>query len=134
MTILFRAMIEDVDGKPKVGPAATMLGVRAGQKVPPADVIAVLESDKVEPGYGLSVAPQDPLNLPIFRRPSEIGGGTGKFPVWFLDSDDLPAELEFFFDRPPTHGLIQPSGRMTLQEFQLALEMTRELWTKYNPG
>ena len=130
--LLFRAMIEDVDGKPKVGPAATMLGVRAGPKVPPADVIASSPIDLVVSGFGLSVAPNDPAFLPVFRRPPEIDGGTGKNPVWMIESDNLGPDLTFHFDKPPGHGLIQPAKTMTLGHFQLALMLTRERWARYN--
>jgi hypothetical protein len=128
---LFRAMIEDADGKPKVGPAATMLGVRAGVKVPPNDVVAVSLFDIVGPGFGMSVAPNDPAYLPIFRRPPELNGGTGKNPIWSISVDQLGSDLRFHFDKPPNHGLIEPAFDMKLSEFQTLLEKTRDVWVRY---
>ena len=130
--LLFRAMITDADGKPKVGPAATMLGVRAGPITPPADVIAFSQNDLVGPGSGMSVAPNNPMNLTVFRRPTDLGG-TGKNPVWVIETEGLGSILQFRFDMPPRHGLIEPSKQMTLFEFQMALAMTKNEWMRYNP-
>jgi hypothetical protein len=71
----------------------------------------------------MSVAPDDPMNLPPVRRPKALGG-TGKDPVWYIDIDLLGADLAFIQDKP-THGLIAPSRSMTLDDFEKALAATQ---------
>lgn len=123
---LFRAMKEDPDGRPRVGPNGRMLGVRPGD-APTPDVLAIDSSDMVLPGQGgMSVAPDDPLHLPRHRRPSGLGG-TGQDAVWSLDAVDLGPDLRFRRDSP-THGVIEPARHMTLQEFEDALALTRPRW------
>jgi hypothetical protein len=125
---LFRAMAPDADGLPQIGRSARKLGVRtpveaAAQGSEP-DVSAVDTDEVVPPGTGgLSVVPDDPANLPPFRRPATLGG-RGKDPVWVIDTNDLGPDLQFRQDSP-THGLIEPSGPVTLDEYELALAATR---------
>ena len=77
MTRLFRAMRKDADGFPEVGANARALGVRPG-----IDVLATLPSEMIQPGQGgLSVSPDDPMNLPYFRRPPGFQG-SGRDSVW----------------------------------------------------
>src|SRR5207249_1503991 len=86
-------------------------------------------TDRVQPGQGgLSVSPDDPLNLPRFRRPPAFQG-TGRDPVWCLDSDGLGSELVYRPDPTnPAHGFIEPARPMTLDEFQIAVAGTASLW------
>ena len=72
------------------------------------------------------MVPGDPLYLLKHRRPASLGG-TGRDPVWYLDTNDLDPELCFRQDRP-THGVIEPNRAMTLQDFQNALLRTRPNW------
>lgn len=73
---LYRGMTTGKDGLPALGSSARTLGARAD-----IDII-VDEGGLVQPGMGgISVAPNDIMNLPAFRRPSEFAG-TGKDPVW----------------------------------------------------
>src|SRR5438132_14114360 len=66
---LFRAMIEDIDGLPRIGPEGRLLGVRPGNSPSPY-VTAMDPHDLVLPGHGgMSVAPNDPANLPRHRSP-----------------------------------------------------------------
>lgn len=119
-------MKEDVDGLPTVGPSGRMLGVRPGG-APTPDVLALRPADLVPPGQGgMSVAPGDPALLLRHRRPPSLGG-TGQDPVWYIEVDDLGPDLVFRQDRV-THGLIEPSRPMALQEFQDALAATRSRW------
>jgi hypothetical protein len=131
---LYRAMIVAQDGLPEIGRSPRALGVRLGDQAPNEDVAAVLPGDPVRPGEGgMSVTPNDPRGLVRHRRPLEFGG-TGKDPVWEIDSEVLPPELSFRQDKP-THGLIEPSpGTMiTLGEFQSLLHSTRRLWKITTP-
>jgi hypothetical protein len=68
-------MKEGSDGLPETGPSARKLGVRpAGTALKKPDVMAVNPSDIVYPGQGgMSVAPNDPGNLPSQRRPVSLG-------------------------------------------------------------
>jgi hypothetical protein len=77
----------------------------------------------------MSVSPWPPQNLPRHRRPPEIGG-TGKDQVFVLETDELPAELEYRPDltKPETHGFIAPAYTMLFTHYQLAIHSTRELW------
>lgn len=120
--ILYRAMREDPGGGPLTGPTARTLGVRPGVDIP----VAV--------GYvhpltgGMSVAPDDPLHLHPLRRPTAYGG-SGKDPLWALRLDDLGPELRFRQDSA-THGLIEPSRAMSLNDFQQALAASKALWQR----
>jgi hypothetical protein len=75
----------------------------------------------------MSVAPDDPIHLARNRRPANLGG-VGPDPVWWIEADVLGPDLTVRFD-PPTHGIIEPTGDMTLVQFQQALAATRFLWT-----
>ncbi len=84
MTRLFRAMKETAEGLAEIGDDARTLVVRPGTDVP----VGKLE-DIVQPGQGgLSVSPDDPRNLPAFRRPPEFQG-VGKDPVWAIAEAEL---------------------------------------------
>ncbi|HVA47412.1 MAG TPA: hypothetical protein VNH11_13665 [Pirellulales bacterium] len=124
MASLFRAMRKNKSGLPDVGPHARALGVRPG-----TDVLATLPGDLVQPGLGgLSVSPGQAANLPYFRRPQQLGG-TGKDPVWVIDSSLLGSNLVYRPDpSTTTHGLIEPSKPMTLDDFQNAIAATQTLW------
>jgi hypothetical protein len=122
---VLRAMKPNEDGLPKPGWSARTLGARCNIDVP------VNEDGFVEPETGgMSVSPPPPENLPYIRRPPEYGGA-GKDPVWEVDTDELPEELGYRPDpeRPDEHGLIEPSRRMTFEEYQRAIHGTRVLWT-----
>jgi hypothetical protein len=102
------------------------LGVRPGIDVP-----AAKPADMVQPGEGgLSVSPDDPTNLPLYRRPVAFGG-SGKDPVWMIDELDLAMMLIY---RPDplnlAHGFMEPARPMTLGDFQDAIERTHDLWKK----
>jgi hypothetical protein len=123
---VYRAMREDPAGGPMIGPTARTLGVRPS--APPGGDIPVI-SRQVQPNTGgMSVAPDDPMNLPPIRRPKSLGG-SGKDPVWYIDMDLLGADLAFIQDKP-THGVIGPSRAMRLDDFEKALAATRASWKK----
>jgi RHS repeat-associated protein len=123
---VYRAMTED-GGFPKVGDTARTLGVRLGVDISPA------LNGMVTPGTeGMSVAPKTPMNLPVFRRP-RILLGTGKDPVWGMDTSLLGWNLTYRQDSP-THGLIEPAMPMPFTMFQSFLSETRNRWLKVAPG
>lgn len=129
---LYRAMTADADGLPVVGRSARWLGIRTPAEVrsghpdvPETDPAAI-----INPGVGgMSVAPDDPAGLSPFRRPPALGG-TGKDPVWEIDTAALGPDLQFRQDKP-THGLIEPARPMTLAEFEAALATTRPRWVRF---
>src|SRR5262249_30524351 len=127
MTRLFRAMREAVGGMPEGGSSARTLGIRPG-----IDVTANLPNEMVQPGTGgLSVAPDDPMNLPHFRRPPKWHG-TGKDPVWAIDDSSLSPDLCYRPDPARAgHGFVEPARSMTLEEFQEAIARTAGLWQKW---
>ena len=95
-----------------------------------AYVLAVRAGDILLPGQGgMSVAPDDPADLPTHRRPVSLGG-TGRDPVWYIESDDLGPDLHARQGRPG-HALIEPSRPVILQVFQDALAATRWRWKLY---
>jgi hypothetical protein len=126
MTELFRGMKMDASGMPERGESSRTLGVRPG-----VDVVATDPSDPVGPGQGgMSVTPDDPLHLPYFRRPPELGG-TSKDPVWRVMEADLGPDLCYRPDPMRSdHGFIEPSRVMTLAEYQRALGQTQHRWRK----
>lgn len=85
--LLFRDMDVDEDGTPVVGPFNWTLGVRTEGKPYDVAVVEVNGEKYVEPTpdrpQGMSVAPDDPINLHPRHRPPELGG-TGRYPVWSI--------------------------------------------------
>ncbi len=122
---LYRAMMRGADGQPLEEDSARGLGVREG-----FDVIPESDSSVLPRGGGMSVAPDDPRHLPTHRRPAEWGG-TGRDPLWVIDEADLPADLRFRRDTR-LHGLIEPSRRMTLEDFRMHLRSTGSSWESYS--
>ena len=119
--MVYRAMREDSAGGPATGPTGRTLGVR------PGDILVT--AGFVQPSSGgMSVAPDRPANLPLIRRPIQLGG-LGKDPVWFLALADLPSELQFRQDSA-AHGLIEPRTMMTIDEFQRLLSATKANWRR----
>jgi hypothetical protein len=126
MSELFRGMKEGANGLPEVGPSSRCLGVR-----PRIDVPAALPGDSVQPGQGgMSVSPDDPVSLPYFRRPPDLGG-TSRDPVWRIAEADLGRDLLYCADPARAgHGFVEPSGPMTLGEYQQALARTQSAWRR----
>lgn len=119
MEKIVRGMTND-NGSPKVGPSARELGARPGTD------IKVAPNGNVHPNSGgVSVSPNTD-GLPNHRKPPEFGG-TGKDPVWELDTSDLGKDLKHVPDSR-THGTIQPSRTMSMDEYQRALASTKVKW------
>jgi hypothetical protein len=130
MIQLFRSMKEDAGNLPALGGSARTLGVRPGVDVPVTGPNAI-----VHPAQGgLSVSPNDPLNLPYFRRPPEFQG-IGKDPVWSINDVELGPNLSYRPDPDnPGHGFVEPAQPMTLAKYQDALALTQSLWRKVGMG
>jgi hypothetical protein len=126
---IYRAMISDTDGLPQIGRSARQLGVRPRDRLPQNDVSAAKPDDVVPVGEGMSAAPDEPANLPKNRRPPQVSGGTGKDPVWEIDTDELGPNLQYHQDSP-THGVIGVQQPMTLDDFEQALAATRDRWVR----
>jgi hypothetical protein len=126
MNVLIRAMREDEDGCPECGPTARTLGVRLEGDLP------ITEDGMVEPETGgMSVALNDPHNLPRHRLPKSLGG-RGIDPAWQIDDSDLPDSLTLRPDprKPSRHGFVEPIEVMPLQAYQEALASSRGNWTQ----
>lgn len=121
MALVYRAMKRDVDGRPFVTHASSLgLGIR-----PDKDIYVDGEGLVHPQGEGLSVAHASPENLPYGRRPPALGG-KGKHPVWELETDELPDYLDYTYESGK--GLIEPSYVMEIDDYQVAIEETRDLW------
>ena len=126
--IVLRAMTAGEDGRPGIveNPART-LGVRVGGRRP--DIVVAASGLVLPETGGMSVSPPPPDNLLEHRRPPEYGG-IGKDPVWELQTDALPPELTYRPDPsgPDSHGFIEPTWPMPLNDYRNALRLTRGLW------
>lgn len=123
-------MKPDFRGLAKPGASARTLGARGNIDIP------VNEDGFVEPGMGgMSVSPATPDNLPPWRRPPEFGG-TGKDPLWELETDHWFSKKLVYRDDPDApnrHGFIEPSQTMPFEEYQQALQYTRLSWVLAHP-
>lgn len=120
---IYRGMTPDGD-VPKLGDSARTLGARPGTDIP-------VEGGVVRPETGgMSVSPDTPANLPPHRRPPSLGG-TGKDPVWNMNSNDLPDGLTYRPDpaNPAGHGFVEPSRPMTYDEYQSLIHSTQGQWS-----
>lgn len=120
---------DPTDGLPVPGKSARTLGARPGEE----DDIPIRDDGTVRPATGgMSVVPPPPENMPRFRRPSRFGG-TGKDPVFEIETDELPEALAYRPDpeQPDRHGFIEPSWAMAFGEYQRVLHDTRWLWRQF---
>lgn len=132
-------VMRPLDNKPEIGTASCMLGARE------SDLGREAATDAVEPEKaGLSVGGcvrTSYLNI-LPRRlqslyPQWARGAKGKdsHQVWAMGqgayepapiSEDL--ELRFKTNDRPGHGLVAPSRKMPLEEYQAALAATQNQW------
>lgn len=120
---LYRAMKEASDGLPVCAP--NMLGIRIGKDVD-VDADGLVRPER----GGVSVTPYDPADLPLHALPKSMGG-TGKYPVWRIQVRSFSKSLNFRPDpRKRTHGFIEPSKRMSADDYREEIESTRHLWEK----
>lgn len=126
--MLFRGMRQAADGFPETDANGRTLGVRPGD-------IPIDPQGMVRPGTdGMSVAPDDPMSLPEWRRPPELGG-TANHPVFQIPQSSLGPDLQYRADpaNPTAHGFVEPSRAMTFDQYQGALWATRKRWSRVNP-
>lgn len=129
--LMFRAMKKADDRRPILGRTARTLGVRvsafgATPEDPPQFDVYPDASGQVSPGWGLSVAMDDPRGLPKHRRPQALGG-EGRDPVFSLPVRAVGNVMNVNEDRPP-HALIEPAKLCSLEEYEAALAGTRPSW------
>jgi hypothetical protein len=121
-------MKKAADGLPETGRSARTLGARLDTD------IEIDNAGQVHPDIGgMSVSPDDPEKLPKHRRPLEYGG-SGRDPVWVIDSDNLGPRLRYRPDPydPEGHGFLEPRTEMSFEEYERLLEQTRDRWEE--PG
>lgn len=129
---IYRAMVEQ-GGVPKLGPSATMLGIRKGKDIE-ADSADNVHRPVFVAGEknGLSCAATI-ASLPSFTLPVEWGGSNQKTAIWQIDADDVPGNLLACEDSVPggkRHLSIGPSATMKYNDFADAIEATRPFWKK----
>ena len=124
--IVFRAMKEDIDGKPLVERSARALGVRIGERYP--DIHIDIQGQVHPKTGGMSVTPDDYGQLPNHRLPESLGG-RGRDPVFSFQVVDLPSTLALRRDEP-SHALVEPSKSCLFEEYEQNLHGTREDWVK----
>jgi hypothetical protein len=131
---LFRAMIPDVDGFPKAGRSARMLGVRVPEDIVPD------ENGLVSPGSGgMSVAPGSEWNVPNHRRPRGMkNGSTGnagdRMFAWLetlIPTDKLKVRADREY--PDTHVYVEPAIMIKLTQYESDLADTRTDWRQVWP-
>ena len=137
MPLIYRAMIVDGDGRPKVAPTSRGLGVR----VPPAAKpdITPDAAGLVKPGTGgMSVSPNW-RDLPYWLIPARLShlvyGAIGRDDAACFRMGDGPfasgpvtVGLDLRVDGP-THGLVEPASETAVADYQQALADTRDEWT-----
>ena len=114
----------DADGLPLVGTTARYLAVQRN-----VDIL-LNEDGTVDPGTGgVSVSPPPITNLHPLRLPREFGG-LGRDPVFGIETGELPEDLSYRPDptNPEAHGFIEPSHRMTFEDYERPVYETRGLW------
>lgn len=125
----FRAMIPDVDGLPKTGRSARMIGVRV-----PEDIIPD-EMGLIRPGTGgMSVAPNSAWNTPNHRRPRGMGRGSAGNKddrMYALANEAVPVDklsIRPDPEKPRIHAFIEPAAIIELKGYEKDLAGTRNDW------
>jgi hypothetical protein len=112
-------MEEDGEGRPRSSQTARTLGVRPGIDIPFDD------DYEVEPfTRGMSVTPDSPNGLPFFRPPPGHGG-SGKDPVWEIDSDELGEGLIYRPDDAAPGPALQPPRTLVLSPVVFVAALSR---------
>lgn len=124
--IIFRAMQEDSDGKPRTGNSAITLGVRIEGSH--ADILIDSQGQVHPKTGGMSVTPDDYRQLPKHRLPESLGG-RGRYPIFSFQVASLPSSLMLHRDKP-SHALVEPSKSCLFEEYEQNLHGTREDWVK----
>ena len=122
--IYYRAMKSDDAEKPVIGRGRRTLGLKL--EVDNADIPVQPNNWVLPKTGGMSVVIDDPMCLPHHRLPPLLGG-SGRDPVFALENRFLPLSHHARVDRIP-HALIEPRERTLLNDFEAAIESTREHW------
>jgi hypothetical protein len=127
---LFRAMLQEQDGFPKVARSARALGVRIASTPTQQADICVDDAGCVRPGHGgLSLTIGSPSHLPPHRRPPQFGG-IGKDPVFML-TKPFWAAVRIHVDSPQEHHACgEPIIRCPVEQYERELAATRFYWRK----
>lgn len=134
-----------VDGRPEVGRAGNLLGVRIGT----ASRDDIDEKDgRVQPGTGgMSVSPSVDA-LPSHRIPRRLkdkyperfpdARGPNQLHCWMMGDGEfvagpLAADLVLRPDpnRPNEHGFVEPEREMPVAEYEAAVTATRDQWSRW---
>jgi hypothetical protein len=145
MTLYFRGMAAQNEG-PKIGRSTRCLGIRPGIDIDVAMLLVghldsqghlLPEAERsdtgelvevaIKNGKGMSVS-SSIAGLPPFRKPAEFGG-TGRDPLWQIDVDQIPVDIEPIQDGV-THVSLCPRATMLLERYEAALAATRLDWHK----
>jgi hypothetical protein len=131
---IYRAMVEDDDGMPKLGPAATKLGIRRGKDiVPDTSHLVHRPAFRYDEPNGLTCVPTI-QELPYFALPVEWGGTNRKTSVWKIEASALGPALVAGEDTEPgatdRHISVGPSRTMLYDDYVTAIEATRARWQK----
>lgn len=147
MKLYYRGMVE-INGKPKVGRSARLLGVRLGIDI---DVEEMPRDWLDEQGYLRSSTERESTgklvivairgtkgmstslsieSLPAFRKPPAFGG-MGRDPLWQIEDSkiSISSDLEAAQDGT-THVSIMPSVTMLLEKYEAALANTQNDWER----
>lgn len=127
---LFRGMRPDGEtGLPQVGNARNGLDVVAGD--PPVGDIPVREGIVAPESGGMSVVTDDPILLPVHRKPKSLGGTAKGYTIYAIEEIELPRTLVARQDKPeelPAHRSIEPRTRCTFISYREAIHATRNNW------
>lgn len=131
--VIFRAMIEEADGLPRLAPSASTLGIRRNKDIVP-DQAGVVHRPAFRPREknGLSCS-RTIQSLPDFALPIEWGGRNARTVVWQIAIADLGLELAAGYDATPglnEHVSVGPALSMPYDDYVWAIEATRASWIK----
>jgi hypothetical protein len=82
-------------------------------------------------GGGMSAVADDPLDMPPWLLPGELGGTSRKGLVYEMDAAHVRSPLTVRADGPP-HHLIEPAESLPLAGFRIALGSTRPHWRTWS--
>ncbi|EGU59894.1 hypothetical protein VINI7043_05576 [Vibrio nigripulchritudo ATCC 27043] len=130
---LYRDMVKDTDGLPKLGANSKKLGVRIlGFNKKPGQVTDMTadEDGNIEPGKGMSVTPPDiKENIRDFAAERIADGDTV---LWEIDESVLaPLSLKFVQDADD-HGIIEAAHKMSAERYTTLIASTRKFWRESN--
>ena len=125
---LFRAMRAGGGGQPVCGETAKDLGARIAP-TPFADIDPDAHGVVRPRTGGMSVTPDDVMELPVHKLPKNLGG-RGTDPVFMIAAAEIRGQLAYRDVSKPdhAHGFIEPSTAMPAPAYQAALCATGPQW------